>query len=52
MAYPTQQNDETESIMSSTISLGEPIETASQDGEDVEAEAEFSKSLAASNRRR
>jgi len=40
---PNTANDETESIMSSTISLGEPIETASQDGEDVEAEAEFSK---------
>jgi len=35
-------NDETESVMSSTISLGEPIETAAGEGEAVVAEAEFS----------
>lgn len=42
---PNTTGDETDSIMSSTISLGEPIETASQQGQDVEAEAEeeFSK---------
>lgn len=39
---PSTSDDETESVMSSTISLGEPTETAARDGEDVVAEAEFS----------
>ncbi|MCJ1362731.1 hypothetical protein MMC16_001837 [Acarospora aff. strigata] len=39
---PGTTTDETESVVSSTISLGEPIETVPREGEDPEAEAEFS----------
>ncbi|MCJ1303651.1 hypothetical protein MMC08_006461 [Hypocenomyce scalaris] len=39
---PRPQDDDTGSVMSSTISLGEPIETASVETNDPEAEAEFS----------
>lgn len=39
---PSTSNDETESIMSSTVSLGEPVEIAPRESEDVAAEAEFS----------
>ncbi|KAI9718704.1 MAG: hypothetical protein M1812_003878 [Candelaria pacifica] len=36
-------NDETASVLSSTFSLGDPVETSSQSAQDPEVEAEFSK---------